>query len=117
MIDFPIRDRLHQLWVRWLSSMIASLIAPSVLGSWSIERQLPQGNGGSSRTGHIGAVRSQDSETPTQGSTCWGLRRQPTVVTEPDEYLQVIGAGTGYMMLYIDLALPTNQAHTTEVMG
>ena len=117
MINFSIRARLRQLWVRWLSSMIASLIALSVLGSSSIERQLPQGNGGSSRTGPIGAVRSQDSETPTPGSTCWGSRRQPTVVTEPDECLQVIGAGTGYMMLYIDLALPTNQAHTTGVMG
>jgi hypothetical protein len=48
---------------------------------------------------------------------CWGSRRQLTVVTEPDECLQVIGAGTGYMMLYIDLALPTSQAHTTGVMG
>lgn len=37
-----------------------------------------------------------------------GWHRPPTVATEPDEYLLVIVAETGYMMPYIDLASPTN---------
>jgi hypothetical protein len=44
---------------------------------------------------------------------CSGWRRLPTAAIEPDEYLQAIGAGTGYMTPYIDLASPTNLALTT----